>query len=491
MRSALTKAAGESRRPGVFARLRLGGDDEGRGMAALRLIAARLAPLGLDLAECAGLIGESNARTRALDGAFRELSKLGRASAVAGGRVRAAFDAARERTSRSREEADRSGAAFEEMRGEIESFSGSVAKLSERGAALGAAFDRVERATATIAEIARVTNLLALNAGIEAARAGAAGRGFAVVAREVNRLAQETAEATARINETIDALRVETRAVGAFGGEAEQRLGAIRSRTQGLGEAVGGMARAMDEVERANGEISEAVMEIETAGAKLSEMIGHAGSVVSEEAGRLDDVRARMSGVTAAADGLVAGAAQSGVETEDTAMIACVRARAAEIGALFEAELAAGRAREADLFDRDYRPVEGSDPQQFLSAVVAITDRLLPPIQEPALALDPRIVFCAAVDENGYLPTHNLKFAHPQGDDPAWNAANCRNRRIFDDAVGLAAGKSRAPFLLQTYRRDMGGGVFALMKDVSAPITVRGRHWGGLRLAYRPGPLPS
>jgi methyl-accepting chemotaxis protein len=40
--------------------------------------------------------------------------------------------------------------------------------------------------------------------------------------------------------------------------------------------------------------------------------------------------------------------------------------------------------------------------------------------------------------------------------------------------------------LMQAYRRDMGGGVFAIMKDVSAPIMVRGRHWGGLRIGYRP-----
>ena len=98
---------------------------------------------------------------------------------------------------------------------------------------------------------------------------------------------------------------------------------------------------------------------------------------------------------------------------------------------------------------------------------------------------DPRITFCAAVDRNGYLPTHNIKFSKPQGSDPAWNAANCRNRRIFDDRVGLAAGRSTKPFLLQSYRRDMGGGNFVMMKDCSAPIVVRGRHWGGLRLAYR------
>jgi methyl-accepting chemotaxis protein len=67
----------------------------------------------------------------------------------------------------------------------------------------------------------------------------------------------------------------------------------------------------------------------------------------------------------------------------------------------------------------------------------------------------------------------------------AWNTANCRNRRVFDDRVGLAAGRNTQPFLLQAYRRDMGNGAFAMMKDVSAPIMIAGRHWGGLRLAYK------
>ena len=77
-----------------------------------------------------------------------------------------------------------------------------------------------------------------------------------------------------------------------------------------------------------------------------------------------------------------------------------------------------------------------------------------------------------------------MKFSQPQGRDPVWNAANCRNRRIFNDRVGLGAGQSQAPFLMQLYRRDMGGGKFVMMKDVSAPIFVQRQHWGGLRLAY-------
>ena len=56
---------------------------------------------------------------------------------------------------------------------------------------------------------------------------------------------------------------------------------------------------------------------------------------------------------------------------------------------------------------------------------------------------------------------------------------------MFNDRVGLAAGRNQEDFLLQAYRRDMGGGNFTMMKDISALIMVQGRHWGGLRVAYK------
>jgi len=177
----------------------------------------------------------------------------------------------------------------------------------------------------------------------------------------------------------------------------------------------------------------------------------------------------------------------SGAETPDTPFIAAVTAGAAEIAALFERALAEGAITPEALFDDRYAPIPGTDPQQLMTRFVALTDRLLPAVQERLAALDPRVVFCAAVDRNGFLPTHNRKFSQAQGRDPVWNAANCRNRRLFNDRTGLAAGRNTRPHLLQTYRRDMGGGTFVMMKDASAPIIVRGRHWGGLRLAYRTG----
>lgn len=135
------------------------------------------------------------------------------------------------------------------------------------------------------------------------------------------------------------------------------------------------------------------------------------------------------------------------------------------------------------LFDESYVPIQGTNPIQYRTRFLDLTDRLFPSFQEPMLDLDRRVAFCAAVDRNGYLPTHNRKYAQPQGKDPVWNAANARNRRIFDDPAGLADARSTADHLLQTYPRDMGGGKIIRMKSISAPIWVQKRHWGGLRFA--------
>ena len=63
------------------------------------------------------------------------------------------------------------------------------------------------------------------------------------------------------------------------------------------------------------------------------------------------------------------------------------------------------------MFDDAYAPVAGSNPQQVTTRFTGLTDRLLPKLQEPMLAMSERLVFCAAIDRNGYLPTHNQKFS--------------------------------------------------------------------------------
>jgi methyl-accepting chemotaxis protein len=170
---------------------------------------------------------------------------------------------------------------------------------------------------------------------------------------------------------------------------------------------------------------------------------------------------------------------------ENDTLIKATQTAAREIEDAIEAAVRQGRLSQDDLFDTCYQPVPDSAPQQFLTRATVALETILMPIQERWLASDGRIAFCAAVDRNGYLPVHNRKYSQPQRPgDLAWNTANSRNRRIFDDRAGLSAGRNTHPFLVQSYARDLGGGKTVLMKEVDAPIRVKGRQWGGLRMAY-------
>jgi methyl-accepting chemotaxis protein len=57
---------------------------------------------------------------------------------------------------------------------------------------------------------------------------------------------------------------------------------------------------------------------------------------------------------------------------------------------------------------------------------------------------------------------------------------------VYNDRAVKKVAHNTKRFLLQTYRRNMGGGNFMLIKDLSAPIFVRGRHWGSFRIGFRP-----
>jgi methyl-accepting chemotaxis protein len=184
-------------------------------------------------------------------------------------------------------------------------------------------------------------------------------------------------------------------------------------------------------------------------------------------------------------EGLLAMIADSGVETSDAPLIRVVVETARRISQTFEAAIERGEIGIEQLMDEKYRVIPGTDPKQYLTDYVEFTDRVLPAIQDPLQKSDPRIVFCVAWAKGGYLPTHNPNYRQKQGKDPVWNNANCRNRRLFNDRAVKKVAANTRPFLVQTYRRDMGGGNFVLMKDVSSPITIRGRHWGAFRMGFR------
>ncbi|WP_198669627.1 methyl-accepting chemotaxis protein [Pelagibacterium sediminicola] len=347
---------------------------------------------------------------------------------------------------------------------------------------------RVNAASASIGQIARETKLLALNASVEAARAGEAGAGFAVIAQAVKTLADqihgfsgEISTQLSSMKEALAQLQAQAQCNADAANEAAGHNAAATEATESLARVVGSADALVSGIETMRGPVQS---NVEGFAAVQSGLDGLAASIARSQS-HLDTAENRAEAILTISEEFILFVADSGVETADTPFINEVKAQADRIGALFESAVAAGEIAMADLFDTGYREIAGSNPRQMLTRFTAFTDRVLPAILEPVLEMDPRVTFCAAVDRNGYLPTHNRIYSHPQGPDPVWNVSNCRNRRIFDDRTGLSAGRNTKPFLVQTYRRDMGGGQFALMKDCSAPIIVNGKHWGGLRLAYK------
>ena len=371
---------------------------------------------------------------------------------------------------------------------EIERIAQSVAQSAQAIAALGKRSQAIGKIVNVIREIADQTNLLALNAAIEAARAGEQGRGFAVVADEVRQLAERTAAATGEIGEMIAAIQRDTTSA----------IGSIRADSQQAHAGAQLARQAADSLDRIN-----------LGAQQTMEGIDEIARAIARQSREADDVRQHVHDITSLVEHNAADAAQTLQEAQSleslavnlheiskvfrlgasgslaieihTRMPELVRSAAAEMGRMLEHALTTGQVTEDALFNPVYRPIPNTRPEKFSTGFDSLTDKLFPSIQEPILEHNSEAVYAIGCDRNGYVPTHNLRFCRPLTGDYERDLAENRTKRRFDDPVGKQCGAHELPFLIQTYRRDTG----EIMHDISAPVYVRGRHWGGCRIGYR------
>jgi methyl-accepting chemotaxis protein len=378
----------------------------------------------------------------------------------------------------------RSHRAITDTLGRVTMLVGTVERIERHLDQIRQSLQEVSNVSGVIETVAKQTSLLALNAKIEAARAGDLGKGFSVVADEVKALSSQTRASALKIRSTINTLSDQISNLIDQSNVATVDAKAAQVGTQSIVVAVDSLKLSLSQLSDLNAAIAAAARnnldQCSGVNHELDEL--EQGVVGSSES--LRSAEGQFAGLLDKLSRLVHEVAVSDIATDDSPYVAIAREMSAKILAAFRDGIDKHELSVEDLFDENYAEIRNTNPKQFEAKYSGFCRRRVSGILDDYLGLLPHTIYALVVDRNGYLPLHNLEYSKPQGSDAIWNKANCRDRTFHPVQTTIIGMDYRDPVYLITRQRDMGGGHHVMIKIAFAPIWIDGRYWGYASIAY-------
>ncbi len=363
---------------------------------------------------------------------------------------------------------------------EINKVSDNVAITSEQISSLKNMSEKIQGITQVVNNVAEQTNLLALNAAIEAARAGEHGRGFAVVADEVRQLATKTTAATSDISSMLDEMEKGTLSSVKVMQELTENVNRAVATTYEIDST---FESIIDKANQSESKIEHIAHSLEThitATGEISSSIHHIQKTLEETEQKAQVSKDQAAFLSQVAENIYEYLSPFNLDTQHDQMKTIVEGLANAFEQEFNRAISKGEITEHKLFDQKYTLIPNTEPPKYNSSYDDYTDKVFPGIQEKALSDHPGLIYAAGLTRDGYSPTHNKKFSQPLTGNYETDMANNRTKRIFKDPFAVRVCQNTKPFLLVTYTRDTG----QTFHDLSAPIYLNKKHWGAIRIGY-------
>jgi methyl-accepting chemotaxis protein len=393
-------------------------------------------------------------------------------------------DEARLLASQACETLDAGGQQIVSTLSEFEAIGNLIDRLGLHMSGFAAVMEQVRQASQSIERIAKTTNILALNTAIEAAHAGEAGKSFAVIAIEVKELAQKTSLAASEIRTAVSKLVEESAGLGTEVHSGIDRSREVRERMSAVPGTLQQVTRQVMSLDEQSQQIAESSAKVHS---KSGDMRLRAGSVarsVRHNGVQLNQTRASILAMEAMSNELFGSVIVSGGSALDREIAEITRNTREEVEALLAAAVASDELPEAHLFDRNYRPIAGSNPPRYTTGFTVWADRNIRPILDRVAAACPAIRAVAIHDTNGFIPTHLTDLSREPTGDLEHDSRFCRNGRILADETIKRAKASTAPLYTAAMRWEMSEGHYETICGVYAPVFVGGKRWGDVGIAY-------